>query len=115
MHEILFQTPDPMATSEQTVFYDLRIVKRHDAGKTSMIVREIRGWWDNEVKRPYFDEPSLLEAGPYLAEWKALIEYFDRRRALAISGFAHAFNWHPVSGQPASYRRIDLAECTGDL
>jgi hypothetical protein len=109
MHEILFQTPKPTATNERAEFYDLRIVKHNTAGELSALVREIRGWWDNESKQPFFDEPSLLESEPFPIEWKALDAYFQRRRALAGCGFVHVFNWHPVSGQPASHRRIDLA------
>jgi hypothetical protein len=108
MHEILFQTPEPTASSDSAEFYDLCIIRQDNAERSSVVVREIHGWWDNEIKRPFFDEPSILELGPYFIEWKALDAYFQRRRALASSGFAHAFNWHPVSGHPASYRRIDL-------
>jgi hypothetical protein len=108
MHEVLFQTHEPTATSERVVFYDLRIVKQHIAGETSIIVQETRGWWDNEIKQAIFDSPSSLEFGPFVLECKALAAYSQRRRALASRGFAHAFNWHPATGHPASHRRINL-------
>jgi hypothetical protein len=110
MYEVLFQTHEPTATSERAVFYELCIIKQQIAGKPSITVRESRGWWDNENRQPIFDDPSILEYGPFLLESKAYVAFFQRRRALAIRGFAHSFNWHPVTGFPASHRRIDLSE-----
>ena len=101
MYEVLFQSHEPTATSERTVFYELCIVNQQIAGASSILVRETRGWWDNEIKQPIFDGPSILVFGPFLLQYKALAAFFQRRRALAIRGFAHSFNWNPVTGHPA--------------
>jgi hypothetical protein len=112
MYEVLFQTQEPTAMSERAVFYELCIAKQQLAGESSIIVRETRGWWDNEIKRPVFDDPSILVFGPFLFECKALATYYRRKHALATRGFAHAFNWHPVTGLPASHGRIDPGRFT---
>lgn len=107
MQDVLFKTDQPTATSGPVEFLELCLLHEDIAGQRQIIIREVRGWWDNETKRAFLDEERRLQSEPIKTYGEALERYCRRRLVHIKGGFTHSFVWHPISGVPAFYRLLD--------
>jgi hypothetical protein len=108
MLDVLFQTNEPTAAPGRVEFYDLHLLREDVNGIWVNIVRERHGWWDNESRGIVVDADSeSLEKG-FNNYSEALAWYCQRRHQHMNRNFIHSFMWHPITGEPAFYKRVEM-------
>jgi hypothetical protein len=107
VNNILFQTDSPTENRGRVEFYELNLFERSVAGREFFFVRVIRGWWDNEARRPHFDADSCVLTEPIERHFEAIGRYYSQRLSYVNRGFIHSFQWHPTKHIPSFHQRID--------
>jgi hypothetical protein len=107
LQEVLFQTEAPTAAGGRVEFYDLCLLHEKHDGRTIALVRESHGWWDNELKSAIFEEEATLLSSTFGHYHDAVDHYWRRRLYHARRDYVHSFMWHPITGVPAFYKRLE--------
>jgi hypothetical protein len=107
LQEVLFQTESPTAVPGRVEFYDLSLLHERLEGKTMALVRESHGWWDNESMSAVFEEGATHLSATFGHYHDAVEHYWSRRQFHVRREYVHSFMWHPITGVPAFYKRLE--------
>jgi hypothetical protein len=108
MQNALFKTKEPTAMQEKVEFYNISLSLQDIDGQRLSVVQEKHGWWDNETQKASWDEEFVSPPEAFVFFGEAVDRFCTLRIRHARNGFMHSFSWHPVTGAPAGYTRVEL-------
>lgn len=109
MQEALFQTESPIAAHGRVEFYYLSLLHEQQEGQVTIRVHENHGWWDNDSMSAVYEEQTSYESTAFPHYHDAVEQYWRRRLFHIRREYVHSFMWHPITGVPAFYKRLDPA------
>lgn len=110
MQNVLFRTNEPIAAAGKVEFYNISLFFQDVDGQRLNVVQETHGWWNTETAKAHFDEDYEPLTETFISFETAVERYCALRVLRARTGFMHSFTWHPLTGLPIQYTRIDVSE-----
>lgn len=108
MQNVLFRTSEPTSADGKVEFYNISLYFQDVRGQRLSVVQETHGWWNNETAKACFDEDYQPLTEAFVSFGEAVDRYCALRVDRARTGFLHSFSWHPLTGMPDYYSRIEI-------
>jgi hypothetical protein len=107
MQVVLFQTSDPTQHGGPVEFFELCLFQKEVESQTLTFVRQVHGWWNNQRQSATYSEEDITQI--HVQSYGDALNLFYQMRAAHIrQNYFHSFRWHPISGRPSFYQRLDL-------